>query len=56
MARVLKWMCDRVEGNVEANETPIGLIPKNEDCCFEGLDLSGKAWGEPMEKLEARRG
>ncbi|MHC4887365.1 MAG: phosphoenolpyruvate carboxykinase domain-containing protein, partial [Planctomycetota bacterium] len=45
-SRVLKWMCDRVEGKVEANETPIGLMPKKEDFCFDGLDLSAEAWDE----------
>jgi phosphoenolpyruvate carboxykinase (GTP) len=43
-SRVLKWMCDRVEGKVDAIETPIGLMPKKEDFSFEGLDLSDEAW------------
>ena len=30
-SRVLKWICDRIEGKVEANETPIGNLPKAED-------------------------
>jgi len=37
-SRVLKWMCERVDGKVGAVETPIGLMPKPED-----LDLSGLA-------------
>ncbi|MBN2343051.1 MAG: phosphoenolpyruvate carboxykinase (GTP) [Deltaproteobacteria bacterium] len=45
-SRVLKWMCDRVEGSVGAIETPIGLMPKKEDFYFEGLDLSEDAWKE----------
>jgi phosphoenolpyruvate carboxykinase (GTP) len=36
-SRVLKWMCDRVEGKVDAVKTPIGLLPKKEN-----LDLKGK--------------
>ncbi len=36
--RVLKWMCERVEGKVDAGKTPIGLMP-NEG----GLDLNGLA-------------
>ncbi len=48
-SRVLKWMCDRVEGKVEAIETPIGLMPKKEDFSFEGLDLSDDAWDELMK-------
>ncbi len=37
-SRVLKWMCERVEGKVGAVETPIGLMPREED-----LDLTGLA-------------
>ncbi len=37
-SRVLKWMCERVDGTVKAQETPIGLMPKDGD-----LDLSGLA-------------
>lgn len=48
-SRVLKWMCDRVDGKVGANETPIGLMPKKEDFCFDGLDLSDEAWDQLME-------
>jgi len=35
-SRILKWMCDRVDGKVGARGTPIGLIPEEGD-----LDLSG---------------
>lgn len=48
-SRVLKWMCDRVDGKVGANETPIGLMPKKEDFSFEGLDVSDEAWEELMK-------
>jgi len=48
-SRVLKWMCDRVEGKVGANETPIGLMPKKEDFSFEGLDVSDENWAELMK-------
>ena len=37
-SRVLKWMCERVEGRIGAKETPIGLLPEEGD-----LDLSGLA-------------
>ena len=37
-SRVLKWMCQRLEGEVGAVETPIGLMPRQED-----LDLTGLA-------------
>ncbi|MGH7846871.1 MAG: phosphoenolpyruvate carboxykinase domain-containing protein, partial [Candidatus Binatia bacterium] len=35
-SRVLKWMCDRVEGKVGAKKTAIGLLPQAAD-----LDLNG---------------
>jgi phosphoenolpyruvate carboxykinase (GTP) len=35
-SRALKWMCERVDGRIGAQETPIGLMPKDGD-----LDLSG---------------
>jgi phosphoenolpyruvate carboxykinase (GTP) len=37
-SRVLKWMCERVEGVAGARETPIGLLPAESD-----LDLTGLA-------------
>jgi phosphoenolpyruvate carboxykinase (GTP) len=38
-SRVLKWMCDRVEGKAEAIETPIGMMPEVGDLSLEGLDV-----------------
>ncbi len=38
--RVLKWMCDRVDGKVEARETPIGLLPNKQDLDLSGLNMS----------------
>jgi len=47
--RVLKWMCDRVDGKVSAKETPIGLMPED-----GGLDMSGLSVpAEDMEELLA---
>jgi phosphoenolpyruvate carboxykinase (GTP) len=39
-ARVLKWMCERVEGKVSAVETPIGYVPKASDLDVSGLKIS----------------
>ncbi len=38
-SRVLAWMCERVEGEVEAGETPIGYLPGESDLDLGGLDL-----------------
>jgi len=38
-SRVLKWMCERVEGKVEARKTPIGLLPYEGDLDLNGLSL-----------------
>ncbi len=48
-SRVLKWMCDRVEGKVDAVETPIGLMPKDGDLTLDGLDISAEDWAELMK-------
>jgi phosphoenolpyruvate carboxykinase (GTP) len=41
-SRVLKWMCDRVDGKIGAKETPIGLMPKDGDLDLMRLDISGE--------------
>jgi len=38
-SRVLKWMCDRVDGKVGARETPIGLVPEEDGLDLTGLDI-----------------
>ncbi|MBF0139684.1 MAG: phosphoenolpyruvate carboxykinase (GTP) [Magnetococcales bacterium] len=44
-ARVLKWMCERVEGKAGARETPLGFMPNPGDLDLTGLDI-------PKENLE----
>ena len=39
-SRVLKWMCERVDGKAGARETPIGLLPREEDLDLSGLNIS----------------
>lgn len=41
-SRVLKWMCKRVDGSVDAKKTPIGFMPKDGDLDLSGLDISGR--------------
>lgn len=48
-SRVLKWMCERVEGKVGARETPIGLMPKEGDLTLDGLSIPEKDWQELMK-------
>ena len=38
-SRVLKWMCDRVEGKTSAEKTPIGLLPGKNGLDLTGLDI-----------------
>jgi len=38
-SRVLKWMCDRVDGKVGAVETPLGLMPSEGDLDLSGLSI-----------------
>ena len=45
-SRVLKWMIDRIEGRVEAIETPIGWLPDPADIDTEGLDLAPEVVAE----------
>ena len=48
-SRVLKWICERVEGAAKAQETPIGNLPSP-----DGLDLSGlNLPGEDLKQLLA---
>ena len=39
-ARVLKWMCERTEGKVNALDTAIGKIPIEKDLDLKGLDIA----------------
>ena len=39
-ARVLKWMCERVEGKVGGVQTPVGTVPKPGDLDVGGLQIS----------------
>ena len=37
-ARVLDWICRRLEGDAGARDTPIGAVPRPEDLNLDGLD------------------
>lgn len=38
-SRVLKWICERLEGKAEAVETPFGMLPKADAIDLSGLDI-----------------
>jgi len=39
-SRVLKWMCERVDGKVGAEESPIGMMPKVGDLDLSALTIA----------------
>jgi phosphoenolpyruvate carboxykinase (GTP) len=42
-ARVLKWICERLDGKAEARETPIGFVPTRTALDTSGLKISDEA-------------
>ncbi|MCH9718777.1 MAG: phosphoenolpyruvate carboxykinase (GTP) [Actinomycetia bacterium] len=48
-SRVLSWIVERVEGRVDADETPIGNRPQEGDLYVEGLTLSDAELAELFE-------
>ena len=38
-SRILKWMCERVDGRNGARQTPIGFLPNEGDLDLTGLDI-----------------
>lgn len=45
-SRVLKWMCERVEGKAGAKETPIALLPNVTDLDLGGLNIPAENMAE----------
>jgi len=45
-SRVLKWILERVEGKVGANETSIGYVPNAKDLDLDGAGVSAKIMDE----------
>ncbi|MBF0246020.1 MAG: phosphoenolpyruvate carboxykinase (GTP) [Planctomycetes bacterium] len=48
-ARVLKWMCERIDGKVGARETAIGYVPAPEDLDLAGLNTSAEDLAELLK-------
>jgi phosphoenolpyruvate carboxykinase (GTP) len=51
-SRVLAWIIARLEGEVDAVETPIGRLPKDGDLNLDGLDISDEVITE-LFKVDA---
>jgi phosphoenolpyruvate carboxykinase (GTP) len=47
-SRVLKWVFERIEGEAEASETPIGSVPRASDLDLAGLDTPAQAVEEAL--------
>lgn len=47
-SRVLKWMCERIDGKVGAQKSPIGLLPLDGDLDLSGLEISPEDMRELM--------
>lgn len=41
-SRVLKWICERIEGKADCVETPIGNLPRKEDLDLSGIRVDAK--------------
>jgi phosphoenolpyruvate carboxykinase (GTP) len=39
-SRVLKWICERLDGGADATETPIGRVPTRDALDVDGLSLT----------------
>jgi len=48
-SRVLKWMCQRLEGKVGARKTAIGYLPHPKDLDLSGLDIPAGNISELLE-------
>lgn len=42
-SRVLKWMCERVDGKASAKETPAGYLPTEDALDLSGLDIPAES-------------
>ena len=51
--RVLRWMLDRIHGKAGGHETPVGIVPNENDLDLEGLDVSRDAVREALKVVPA---
>jgi phosphoenolpyruvate carboxykinase (GTP) len=52
--RVLRWIIERCDGTVGANETPVGHLPHSADIDITGLDVSSECMDELLAVDHAR--
>jgi len=52
-SRVIEWMFRRCDGEVGAEETPIGLLPQADHLSLEGLEIDGDALAELLRVDDA---
>ena len=48
-SRVLKWIVERIDGQAQAVETPIGHVPTPEALDTEGLDMTAEELAEALK-------
>ncbi|HVN71648.1 MAG TPA: phosphoenolpyruvate carboxykinase (GTP) [Desulfomonilia bacterium] len=48
-SRVLKWMCERIDGRAQARETAIGLLPNESDLDLKGLKIAPESLQELLK-------
>ncbi|MBN2292933.1 MAG: phosphoenolpyruvate carboxykinase (GTP) [Pirellulales bacterium] len=48
-SRVLKWMCERVDGTADAVDTPIGMIPTPDGLDTTGLNITDEELSQLLE-------
>jgi phosphoenolpyruvate carboxykinase (GTP) len=48
-SRVLEWVFRRCDGGLDAEETPLGLVPKEGDLNTDGLDMDPAALAEVLK-------
>ena len=46
---MLKWIVERIDGQAEATETPIGYVPTPDALDTEGLDVSEEQLARALE-------
>jgi phosphoenolpyruvate carboxykinase (GTP) len=52
-SRVLEWVFNRVGGDAEATDTPIGWVPGTNDIDIEGLDVTAEDMAELLRVDDA---